>query len=124
MTYQQTSYVPCERYFEQLPKTTEQVIDVIAEDANEEMLVITASESEKVKVFTSEKDLIKVKDEESYINRFKPSNKRAKRVNFSDFKRTDPVLSQFPNEALEEFEVPERKYVQDILAEIIDVMIE
>jgi hypothetical protein len=130
-TFQETRYVRCADFFDQLPKSDTKVIDVVSEDINEDMVVITNNDPKDVHVFTPDTNYYRVKDQNTntYNTKYRRAKKKkAKQVNFSDFKKTDPVLSQIPDEAVKEFEVPERtdrSILQDYTpAEIIDIIVE
>lgn len=93
-------------------------------------VIVIDNDPKDIHVFTPDKNHYRVKDQNTntYRTSYTKSRKKAKQVNFSEFQKTDPVLSQIPDDALKEFEVPERKdrsILRDYTpAEIIDTIVE
>ena len=109
VTFQETSYIPYDKYFQYLPKTDERVIDIVVEKDTEVLMIIGDDPEKQVEIYVPEKTPVRVKNEATkYATNYKKSPKKAKQMKFEDFRRNDPVLSQFSEGALEEFDLPEK----------------
>lgn len=98
--FNETSYVPCNKYFEELPASSK-IIDVVAERDTDKVLIISDNTRE-VAVYVpnphaSSAKIIKDEITNTYKREqtLKKVRKKTKLVKFEDFKRRDPVLSRF-----------------------------
>lgn len=114
MYFQSTSVfcnVPCDQYFHRLPDT-DGVVEIFSENRNGNLVIGGNDEAKPVEVYEKIgqeyiKNIQNEGDEDKVITiekRYKKS-KKAKIVKFSQWKKNDPVLSQFEN--IEEPKVPQ-----------------
>lgn len=98
----------CNNYFEKLPQ--EQIVRVYAEKSNENLIITGNAEAQQIEIYIPSKAQPIITDSETgkkvVQKTYKLSRKKAKQVNFSEFKKTDPVLASFQN--LEEPNVPQK----------------
>ena len=99
----------CSDYFEQLPK--EGPVNICAEKSTGHVFIGANDDARQISIHTPSKAATEVTvSSDGSLKTTKQSYKKvrskAKQVNFSDFKKTDPVLSSFPD--LEEPHVPQK----------------
>ena len=100
---------PCKDYFEQLPQ--EGPVRIYGETATGQLAIAGNDDARQVEVYTptpsTECKSTSISDSNSrkVTRSYTKSPKKARQVNFLDFKKTDPVLSAFKD--LEEPDVPQ-----------------
>ena len=101
----------CEQYFEQLP--SEGPIRVFDKQSTGHLVIAGNEAARQVEIYVplqAPNQVESVKETHTRVQKitsYSKSRTKAKAVNFSDFKKNDPVLSVFDN--LEEPTVPQRK---------------
>ncbi len=116
----------CHDYFQQLPKTTP--IEILAEQPGGHLVIAENDYTKQVEIYIPDKSSEKVnvidsKTGEQMIKvtkNYKLSSKKAKEVKFSEFRKTDPVLSAFK----EEPKVPQRPCPVSDISDVIDLSLE
>lgn len=99
-----------EAHFQKLPQN--QPIEIYTEHQNGNLIISGNDDARQVEIYTpsnSENIFIeskKVTGEKIVRKSYKPTSKKAKEVLFSEFQKTDPVLSQFKN--LDEPHIPKK----------------
>jgi len=114
----------CFQYFKQLP--VEEPIQVHGQGSTGHIVIVENDDARKIKFYT----LSKVQDKiiisgNTGLKSTKTYTKirtKAKQVRFSDFKKTDPVLSSF--EKLEEPKVPQKYCSINDIHDIIDIQLD
>ena len=114
----------CDAHFQHLPQ--EAPVTIYAEKSAGHLTITDNNEARQVEIYNSDK----LPDEVSSTNTgqkivkksYKPSRKKAKEVKFSEFIKTDPVLSQFKD--LPEPDVPPKSCLINDVHDIIGVEIE
>ena len=97
IVFQQTNYVPCEQYFEKLPQTDSKTIDLVVEKDNGSLVIAGNDDARQVEIYVPEPGVVKSTTDKvkTYTRTYKRSKKKAREVKFADFRKNDPVLSQF-----------------------------
>lgn len=112
LVFQETSYVPCDRYFEKLP-TDSKTIDVIVEKDTRSLLITGNDDARQVEIYVPEREIVESTrgTVKTYIRKYKRSPKKVREVKFSDFRKNDPVLSKFDQDRgeIDEPLVPEKQ---------------
>ena len=114
----------CSNYFEQLPK--EGTAKIYGEKAIGHLLISGNDDDSQIEIYIPSKATdevtvssnVELKTTKTYTKVRKP----AKEVKFSDFKKTDPVLSSFKD--LEEPEVPQKICLLNEIPDVIDIQVE
>ena len=111
VVFQETNYVPCEQYFEKLPKTDSKIVDLIVEKDNGSLLIADNDDARQVEIYVPEPSVVESTTDKvkTYTRRYKRSKKKPREVKFEDFRKNDPVLSKFDedNNQIDELSVPE-----------------
>lgn len=110
--YTQTEFCgyKCDAHFQKLPQN--EPIEIYEERQNGHLVIAGNDDARKVEIYVSSpsaKKIVKSNKktcEKVITQRYRPARKKAKQVNFSDFRKTDPVLSEFKN--LEEPYIPKK----------------
>lgn len=124
--FQQTSYVPCEQYFEKLPQTDAKTIDLVVEKDTGSLVIAGNDDARQVEIYVPEPDVVESTTDKvkTYTRTYKRSKKKVREVKFSDFRKNDPVLSKFDEDhsEIDEPLVPERrdKFFRDF--DIVDLV--
>lgn len=89
----------CSDYFEQLPQNSKEVIQIYSETEHSNLVIAGNDNARQVEIYVPLEKQTSVSFTENtqpvIERKYKASRKKAKQVNFSDFKKTDPVLSSF-----------------------------
>ena len=95
----------CDDYFEHLPK--DQPVKVFAEKPTGQLVIAGNDDARSVEIYVPSKtsDKVTTSSDEKVTRTYEKSRKKAKVVKFSDFRKTDEVLSAFND--LEEPSVPQ-----------------
>lgn len=111
----------CSDYFEQLPK--ERPAEIYGEEPTGHLFIAGNDDARQIKIYTPAKaaDEVTVSSngELKTTRTYTKVRKKAKEVKFSDFKKTDPVLSSFKD--LEEPDVPQKMCPSNDIDTIIDI---
>jgi len=87
----------CSEYFKQLPK--EGPVEIYAKEATGHLFITQNGDARQITIYTLSKVVNELTvSSDGQLKTTKTYNNvwtKAKRVNFSDFKKTDPVLSNF-----------------------------
>lgn len=117
----------CEDYFEKLPQ--DQIGTVYVENSKDTLVLIGNDPAKQIEVYVPSKEISDngpVKNSDTIKRTYRRSKKRFKQVNFSEFRKTDPVLSSFSD--LEEPFVPQKtcpvERIQEIAQDVIDYTIQ
>lgn len=114
----------CSNYFEQLPD--DQPVRIFADKPTGQFVIAGNDDASQVEIYTplptSEEKVNTNNGEVKVSKTYAKSRKKAKQVNFNDFKKTDKVLSAFDD--LEEPYVPQKVCPIENVENIIDVTIE
>ena len=114
----------CSDYFEQLPK--EGPVEICGEESTGHLVIAGNDDARQIEIYTP----LKAADEVTINSNGKlkatktytKARKRAKQVNFSDFRQTDPVLSSFKD--LEEPAIPQKICPINNVHDVIDIQVE
>jgi hypothetical protein len=110
-------YYKCEDHFEKLPPNDP--IEILAEQQTGNIIISENNDAHQVQIYVPskpEKTIVKTnqKTGEKIVSRtYKAARKKAKQVNFSDFRKTDPVLQMYDKVPEPEPYVPQRKCLVD-----------
>jgi len=108
----------CEDYFEYLPE--EEPIQVFAEKSTGQVVIAENDAARQIEIYTPSKGSeVVTRTAEGELKRsivYKKSRQKAKQVNFSDFKKEDPMLAAFE----EEPKVEQKVCALDAIHEAID----
>jgi len=111
-------------YFEQLPE--EGPVKIYEKESTGHLLVAGNDKGKQIEMYVPSKaaDEVTVSSNEEVrkTKTYTKVRKKAKQVNFSEFQRTDPILSNFDN--LEEPEIPQRTCQLNDLSEVSRDVIE
>lgn len=114
----------CSDYFEQLPK--DGPAKIYGEESTGHVYIGENDDARQLEIYTPSKaaDEVTVSSngELKTTKTYSKVRKKAKVVKFTDFKKTDPVLSSFPNP--EEPEIPQRICPINDVHGIIDIQVE
>lgn len=90
---------PCDNYFEKLPK--QEIVKAYTKTENSNLFIAGNDEARQIQIYVPQgkPQVVSSGEKKQSIvqQKYKPSRKWAKQVNFADFKRNDPVLSSFQN---------------------------
>ena len=80
LTFNETGSGQCSNYFEQLPRTDEKVIDVVAEEDTGVIAIVADDQPKQVDIYIPDTTKPKVKNEETktYTGEYRKSRKKAK----------------------------------------------
>lgn len=108
----------CEDHFEHL-STTDEPITIYAEKPTGHLVIAEKDAATQIGIYIPSKTQKKVSINAEKIQRnYTKSRKKAKLVNFSDFKKQDPVLSEFNDE--EQPYIPQKPCPLEKIPNIID----
>jgi hypothetical protein len=112
----------CDAYFEHLPK--EVPVNIYAEQSAGNLIIAENNDARQVEIYipSGEKVIytnICKKPVTSVTRNYKPSRKKAKEVKFSEFQKTDPVLSQFKD--LVEPQIPQKPCLASDVHDVLDI---
>lgn len=116
----------CSDYFEELPK--EGPVNIYEEKSTGHIFIGANDDARQIAVYVPSKNAneVSVNSDGSLKptkQRFKKVRSKAKQVSFSDFKKTDPVLSSFSD--LEEPDVPQNRCpISDDVHDVIGIRID
>jgi hypothetical protein len=116
----------CSDYFEQLPK--EGPIEIYGKESKStgHLLIAGNDDARQINIYipskAAEEVTISSNGELKTTKIYTKVQKKAKRVNFSDFKQTDPVLSSFTD--LEEPEIPQKNCPINDVHDLINIRLE
>jgi hypothetical protein len=114
----------CDAYFEELPK--EVPVKIYQEQATGHPIITQKNKANQVEIYLPTKlpnEILYSDRAEKIVKRsYKLSGKKAKEVKFSEFAKTDPVLSQFKD--LLEPDIPQKSCSIDDIHDIIDIRID
>lgn len=114
----------CSDFFEQLPK--EEPIQIVENQSTGNLVIGGNDDAKQVQFYTptsaTNKVTVNANGELEETKIYNKARTKAKQVNFSDFKKTDPVLSKF--DGLEEPIVPQRFCPIDDPHDIINIRID
>ena len=122
-----TEVIDCEKYVQELPAVSNQPFEICAEKQSGNLIISDNTNIELYIPQESETIIIDRKTNQKAIQRiYKKAKKQAKQVKFSDFRKTDPVLSKFKDRDLEEPVVPTQtsqftfKRLKQAIEEMVD----
>ena len=112
----------CSDYFEQLPK--EGPVQVFGKEPTGHLVIGGNDDARQVEIYnpspTEGDELVPIGNGKIRTTRtYKKTRQKAKQVKFSEFKETDPILSQFKN--IEEPEIPQQTCMVNDLHNLLDV---
>ena len=109
MAWDGTEYcgMNCDRYFEQLPKPSEHITRVYSRQPNGNLIISGNDESRQVEIVVPSTMHQIIEGNSQDVAKRPRSRVKAKRVDFSDIVKNDPVLGAF--DQLEEPDVPQRE---------------
>lgn len=114
----------CSDYFERLPK--EGQVEMYKKESTGHVFIAGNDDAKQIEIYTPSKSADEVTVRSNGIVKrtttYTKVRKKARQVNFSDFKNTDPVLSSFKD--LEEPEVPQKICPINDLHDIIDIRVD
>jgi hypothetical protein len=107
----------CSAYFEHLPKDVP--VAIYAEQSAGNLIIAGNNDDRQVEIYipSSDKGIHTNIGEKSVTRKYYRSRKKAKEVQFSEFKKTDPVLSMFDN--LVEPETPQKPCAADDVPNVL-----
>ncbi len=114
----------CSDYFQQLPK--EAPIKIHSKESNGHLFIAENYDARQIEIDTTSKspdeETISNNGELKTIKTYTKVRKKAKQVNFSDFKKNDPVLSSFKD--LEELDITQKICPINDVHDIINIRVE
>lgn len=114
----------CSDYFETLPN--EGPVEIYKKESNGHVLIAGNDGAKQIEIYTPLKSADEVAVSSNGVVKrttsYTKARKKAKQVNFSDFKNTDPVLSSFKD--LEEPEIPQKNCPVSDVHDIINIRVE
>jgi hypothetical protein len=114
----------CSNYFKELPK--EGPVKIYAEKSSGNLAIGANDDARQLEIYipsgTADKVTTTNDGQLETTKTYTKSRKKAKQVNFSDFKKTDPVLSSFKN--LEEPTVPQNICPVNEIDDIIGIRVD
>ena len=113
----------CSNYFEQIPK--EGPFEIYKEQPNGHICIASTEDAEQLQLYipteSKVEESVTGNEEVRKIRTYKKSRKKPKQVNFSDFRKTDPVLSSFKE--LDEPDIPQNICPITDSKDIIDIRV-
>lgn len=114
----------CSDYFEQLPK--EGLVEIYGEESTGHLVIAGNDDARQTVIYTPSKATnevtIRSNGKLKATKTYTKARKKAKQVNFSNFKQTDPVLSSFKD--LEEPYIPQKICPINNVHDVIDIRVE
>lgn len=114
----------CSDYFEQLSK--EGPIEIYGKESSGHLFIARNDDAQQIEIYipskAAEEVTISSNGELKTTKTYTKVRKKAKRVNFSDFKKTDPVLSSFKD--LEEPEIPQKNCPINDVHDVFNIRVE
>ena len=111
----------CSNYFETLPK--ESHLEIYKKESTGHVFIAKNGDAKQIEIYTPSKSTDEVTSKSNGIVKrtttYTKSRKKAKQVNFSDFKNTDPVLSVFKD--LEEPKIPQKNCPINDVHDIVNI---
>lgn len=112
---------PCENYFDSLPQDNP-VVKVLGDSPSGNLIIMENDPNRAIEIYSlkpkTTTEIISSENNKQTVTKtqkstYKLSRKKAKQINFSDFRKTDPILSKYKN--LDEPHVPQIKSFKDLL---------
>ena len=114
----------CSDYFEQLPK--EGPVEIYGKESTGHLLIAENDDARQVGIYilskAADEVTISSNGELKTTKTYTKVRKKAKRVNFSNFKQIDPVLSSFKD--LEESKIPQKNCPINDVHDVINIRVE
>ena len=116
----------CSDYFETLPK--EGHVELYKKESTGHVFIAGNDDAKQIEIYTPSKSADKVtvtgrgNEIVKKTTTYNKVRKKAKQVNFSDFKKTDPVLSSFKD--LEEPKIPQKNCPINDVHDIINIRVD
>lgn len=114
----------CSDYFEKLPK--EGHVEIYKKESTGHVFIAGNDDAKQIEIYTPSKSADEVTVRSNGVvertTTYTKVRKKAKQVNFSDFKNTDPVLSSFKD--LEEPKIPQKNCPINDVHDIVNIRID
>ena len=114
----------CPDYFETLPK--EGPVEIYKKESTGHVFIVGNDDAKQIEIYTPSKSADEVTVRSNGVvektTTYTKVRKKAKQVNFSDFKNTDPVLSSFKD--LEEPKIPQKNCPINDVHDIINLRVD
>lgn len=117
-------YYKCSDYFEQLP--AEGSISIYDEKSSGHLVIGGSDDTRQIEIYVPSQTIPQItatnNEELKTTKTYFKTRKTAKEIKFSDFRKTDPVLSSFKD--LIEPEIPQKNCLINDVKDIIDIRVE